>query len=352
MTITPKREANRRFFGLQWHLTDRCDQRCAHCYVWQGRPLYAEEEDLKVEDCFRIVEKLLVFCVTFSVKPIINLTGGDPLLYPKIWELIGYISKKKIPFRILGNPFHLTNDVCQKLKSFGCIAYQLSLDGLEKTHDDIRQKNSFNETIQAIKILNSSGIRTVVMSTVSDKNLEELPDLVDIVAKEEVVVYGFARYCPVNGSSFRDFLSPLKYRNFLSRMWQKFKEFETSRTKFTFKDHLWKLWFYENGLLDVRKEDIVLDGCSCGISHMTLLPDGTVYACRRFDSPVGNIFQSSFEDVFLGKEMEKYREIHNLSGCNTCFLKNYCRGCHAVSYGTYGDYFSKDPQCWISEERR
>ena len=23
-------------FGLQWHITDMCDQRCKHCYIFAG----------------------------------------------------------------------------------------------------------------------------------------------------------------------------------------------------------------------------------------------------------------------------------------------------------------------------
>lgn len=117
-------------------------------------------------------------------------------------------------------------------------------------------------------------------------------------------------------------------------------------TAFPLKDNLWTLWLWEKGLFQTHGEELVLQGCGCGISHLTLLPDGTIYACRRFESPVGNVLKSSFEDIFLGKEIEKYREIDRLEGCKDCELMNYCRGCHAVSQGLCGDFFTRDPQCW------
>lgn len=89
-----------------------------------------------------------------------------------------------------------------------------------------------------------------------------------------------------------------------------------SGANFALKDHLWVAFLYEEGLYHLcDAKDEVLDGCNCGIRHMTLLPDGTVYACRRFESPIGNIYRQRFKEVFLSPEMNKYRQIQKLAGC-------------------------------------
>lgn len=41
------------------------------------------------------------------------------------------MKKHQIAFTILGNSFHLTDEVCQRLKEHGCEKYQLSIDGGE-----------------------------------------------------------------------------------------------------------------------------------------------------------------------------------------------------------------------------
>lgn len=99
---------------------------------------------------------------------------------------------------------------------------------------------------------------------------------------------------------------------------------------------------------DEADEKTVYSGCNCGISHLTLLDDGTIYACRRFESPVGNIFESNFEEIFFSRQMEYYRNIDNIESCGKCRLLNYCRGCRAVAFGTSGNPFAKDPQCWYN----
>ncbi len=48
---------------------------------------------------------------------------------------------------------------------------------------------------------------------------------------------------------------------------------------------------------------------------------------------------------FWSEEMEEYRQIEEME-CSKCELFLYCRGCPSVSYGEYGDWKRRDPQCW------
>ncbi len=335
-----------RNFGLQWHVTDRCDQRCKHCYIWRDKKhKHSYSSELNIEQCIAMVDDFLRFCEFFKVDPGFSITGGDPLLFYRVWELLDYLHQKTVPFIILGNPFHLNDDICRKLYDLGCKGYQMSLDGMEQTHDTIRKKGSFRSTLIALKLLQNSGIQTMIMSTVSRLNYREIPELIRIVVDHGVDSYAFARYCP----TYRDVesnLSPQEYRQLLSDVWDVYTGLADRQTKFSLKDHLWTLFLYEKGLFQLREENIVLEGCNCAIRHMTVLADGTVYACRRFKSPIGNILSQSFQQIFLSQKLSQYREIKRLKECKDCELLNYCRGCHAVSYGTFGNFFAKDPQCW------
>lgn len=69
--------------------------------------------------------------------------------------------KNAVPFTILGNPFHLNDEVCRRLKRYGCEKYQLSLDGLSATHDWFRKPGSFQLTLEKIGCINRAGIRSV-----------------------------------------------------------------------------------------------------------------------------------------------------------------------------------------------
>ena len=110
---------------------------------------------------------------------------------------------------------------------------------------------------------------------------------------------------------------------------------------------MWKLFLYEKGLYDINfLGDDILDGCHCGISHMTILSNGLVYACRRCESPIGKVPEQSLYDIFFGKKIEEYRKFNQFQKCKDCELLRFCRGCPSVAKCATGDFYAPDPQCW------
>ncbi|MFA5248758.1 MAG: radical SAM/SPASM domain protein, ACGX system [Patescibacteria group bacterium] len=335
-----------RSFGLQWHLTNECDQRCRHCYIWQKYEKEGLRKTPSLVQAKRIINDFIGFCDEMDVFPTFSITGGDPLLYSGVWEVLAAIKERGFGFTILGNPFHLTSENLSRLKDLGCANYQMSLDGLIKTHDQMRKPGSFDATVKALPLLHQYGIRSMIMSTVSLLNYQEIANVAELCVENGVGNFAFARYCPTRGDTQYN-MSPVLYRQFLAQMWKVYDRLIEGGTKFSLKDHLWKAYLYEEGLFKLSEEKgLIIDGCHCGISHMTLLPNGTVYACRRFESQVGDISNQSFKEIFLSPKMDNYRCVERLDGCRGCELFQYCRGCHAVAAGTSGSFFDKDPQCW------
>ena len=152
------------------------------------------------------------------------------------------MKENKIPFTILGNPFHLDDEVCRRLEEYGCEKYQLSLDGLRETHDWFRKLGSFDCTLEKISCIKKAGIRAVIMTTVSGVNIDQIPALIDTVVAHRADVYAFARYCPTSGEKDVG-IEPLRYRQLLADCDRKFKAYEAAgcETYFNKKDHLWTL---------------------------------------------------------------------------------------------------------------
>ena len=340
--------ANRTKFSMQWHITDRCDQRCKHCYIYEGKDKECSLElGLNTLEC--ILDNFIECCDKLDRDSFLVITGGDPLLYARIWEFLQLLKNRNLKFALLGNPFHLNYEVIRSLEELGCVNFQMSLDGLRDTHDFIRKPGSFDATLDALKYFEGSQINTAIMTTVSKTNIEEIPDLVDIVVKYRVNNFAFARYCP-SSDDLDLMVSPEEYRNFLDKMWEKYMQYQEGDTRFALKDHLWRLYLYEKGVFNPNEidnpNDLILDGCHCGITHITTLADGTVYACRRSETPVGKVPEQSFYDIFLSDEMEQYRQYDKFEYCSKCELRNFCRGCPSVAKCVTGNFYAKDPQCW------
>ena len=191
------------------------------------------------------------------------------------------------------------------------------------------------------------------MTTVSGRNINELPGIIDIVVKYKADIFAFSRYCPTSGEKDVG-IEPMRYRELLAECDRKFKEYEASgcETYFSKKDHLWTLYEYETGAFripEAAEDGMIYGGCNCGNRHLTILPTGDIFACRRVqNSLVGNVFEDRLADVWVRK-METYREYTKFEKCSKCELLAFCRGCPAVASGKDGNFYAADPQCWKNE---
>ena len=343
-----RREPGYDWFTFQWHITDACDQRCRHCYIHQNPP-----ETLLQTSWLQMLEtldKCEDFCRQMDFRLCMNVTGGDPLLHPDVRALAQELHRRRIPFVVMGNPFHLTSRTCRWLRRMGCIRYQLSVDGLEDTHDWFRQPGSFRATMEAIRMLRRARLPVAVMTTVSSRNIDEVTSIFDTVARLGADIYSFARYCPV-GEEKDNGIAPAQWRQLLAEVEAKFCELREAgcRTLLDRKDHLWTLYQYETGAFTPRADAVegaVYGGCHCGGSHLTILPDGTLMACRRVpDSCVGNILTDSLTRIWI-RDMERYRRLDRFVRCGSCELLRWCRGCPAVARCSGENFYDADPQCW------
>ena len=341
----------RRVFTLQWHLTSKCPNNCKHCYIqkWER-----ESGELPLKDCFKIIDDFYQMISDLQVRGRINFTGGDPLLKEGINDLINYAIQKGISVGILGNPELLSFETAQELQKLGVSRYQISLDGLEETHDSLRYPGSFKKSIEALRTLRKVGIPSVVMFTLSKLNMKDLIPVIKLVAKEKVSIFDFARLVPIGrGEVLKEqLIEPFEYRNLLLEVLDTYRKLQERGcdTYFGRKEHLWRLLYWELGLWRPplhRDRKIIYSGCGVGINILTILPEGTVYSCRRLPIPIGKVPQQSLKDIFLNSEkLNELRKEEEIEGCNECELWQFCRGCRGVAWGTYGSYFAPDPQCW------
>ena len=337
------------YFAFQWHITDECDQRCKHCYIFsEGHPKLIEMPWKRLVAVLANIERM---CERMKRQPYLYITGGDPILHSRFWDFLELVHSRGIPFTLMGNPFHLTDEVCRKLKSLGCRKYQLSIDGMRQTHDFFRKPGSFDTTLRSIATIRKAGMHCAVMTTVSETNRCELPDIIDLVVEHHVDIFAFGRYCPTSedkATKHSWHIEPQDYRDLLEKCWEKFEQYKDSDTTFNLKDHLWTLFLYEKGVFkipDGLDDDTIYDGCNCGNCHFTISAEGRLMACRRFDSYVGTVNEELY-DVFHGPKLNRYRQHERFEKCAQCELLRFCRGCPAVAFGYSHDFYSPDPQCW------
>ena len=136
---------NNKEFYFQWHITDKCNLRCAHCY----QDDYTDNSDLPLEELKLIADKLFRTLSKWKKKGDISITGGEPFTRRDLFSFLEYLDTSKCVSNldILSNGTILTNENVERLRSLNKLhSVQISLDGASpETHNEIRgHGNIFN----------------------------------------------------------------------------------------------------------------------------------------------------------------------------------------------------------------
>lgn len=343
--------------GLQWHVTTNCSNRCKHCYMYDEKTYENERNNtLSLKDLIKILDSLKAFEMKYNAKfKHIAFTGGDPLLREDIFELFQEVNKRDINISILGNPETLNDKIVKKLKDLNILNYQMSLDGLEKTHDFFRAEGSFKRTVEKTKLLNAYGISCNIMFTLYPNNADELIPLMNYVAENTAATsFSFDIGCFVGeGKNLsKNFTSREIHLLFSKYLIEQEKLEKQYPIVFSEKSNLHKITRLENFLLtqNFTNSTPVISGCLNGWNPPSILSDGTNLVCRRLPIQVGKMPEESFEDIFLKNiVMKKFRRRAFFTGCKDCDLYSVCRGCPANVYSLTKDPFAKNPLCFREE---
>lgn len=331
-----RREAFNEPFFLQWHLTDRCNLACQHCY----------REELKPDLDAKALRHILVDFVGFLQRQgrggRIQFSGGEPVLSPYLYDLIRIAKRHHIPSRILSNGTLVTPEVARRLRRAGCRLAQVSLDGLKATHDEIRGPSAFRQALVGIERLREAGIQVTVSMTISRLNAGEALGVARLAAAVADRVH-FSRLVPIgNGTGLAtESLFPPELRRLMDDMFA-FKQERVGDVDFPLRDPLWKAY------LNPRPRRChAVSGCAVGHNGLAIESNGDVYPCRRLPIVVGNVMRQTLHEIWQAPLLQVLGDRDQLKGkCGRCRLRWTCGGCRGVAYAFSGDPLAEDPQCF------
>ena len=346
-------------FYFQWHITDRCNYRCKHCYQDE----YSGAQELDWKKLKSVADKIVLALKKWSVKGKIAITGGEPLLKLELFQLLDYLedSPEVEHFEILSNGTLLTDEMVTRFKEYGKFhSFQISLDGSSpKTHDRIRGKGSFEKALDSIRLLRSKKVPVRLMFTIHRGNAKDISQLIDLAIDEDVDSITTERFVPTgSGKELSNLvLSPSELKDIYYDVSKRADEEYTKGTKLKILKHrsLWVLIDPDRSKIEANTPVHTDLGamCSIGIDSLCILPDATVLPCRRLNIPIGNLLRDSvFKIWYTSDLLWQFRNKNNLKGkCHNCEFIPRCGGCRATAYAITGDYLAEDPQCWLQEQK-
>lgn len=341
-------------FYFQWHITNKCNLRCGHCY----QENYADVQEMSIVELQLIADKLLFALSKWGIKGEIAITGGEPLIKKECISLLKYLDEatEVTDLDILSNGTLITQKHIEQLKSISKLrCFQISLDGAyPETHDAIRGNGTFERTLNNIRKLIQNNIPVYIMFTLQRSNMHDLPSLFDLAVKEGISGLTIERCVPCgSGAHLKEsFLTPIEIKKAFQYISDRADE-EYNKGNSLIVRKFRTLWVNIDparckvgNKTPTQKELGAI--CSIGLDGLTILPDATVLPCRRLNIPIGNLKTDSLFNIWYTSDvLWKIRNKANLKGkCKTCDLTARCSGCRAMAYAITGDFLEEDPQCW------
>jgi len=128
------------------------------------------QDSMSLEKCLGVVDE--------SGAPVVSICGGEPLIYPHIDALVNGIVERKRNLYLCTNAINLDKHLPHFPKS-PYFTINVSMDGLEKTHDVTRgRKGLYKLDLRMIRLAKEQGFRVVTNTTVyKETEMEEIESM-------------------------------------------------------------------------------------------------------------------------------------------------------------------------------
>jgi len=336
-------------FGFQWHLTDRCNRRCRHCYQ-SGH----DQSSFEASAAERIKMADIILGALPNEPVTVNLTGGEPLLVPDLIDLMRHLESHAnlSEINIITNGTIVNEMLLKQLAGFEHLrSFRISLEsGDQAINDTIRGSGSLaglRKTVPVYKAL--TGRHITIMVTLSKMNFPAIPQTVAFSREIGADSILFERFVPI-GSGLgmsESVLSADDWFNCIKLIG------EAAQIDIDPYDLAACRGF--GILLDPSVEaDERLEAalCNLGPDSMALMPDGTVFPCRRLQIQTGNILKMPFAEIRRRLATWECSQVRTrLRGmiCGVCPYDD-CPGCRAMAQAVCGDPLADDPQCVLNRQ--
>jgi MoaA/NifB/PqqE/SkfB family radical SAM enzyme len=337
-------------FLIQWHLTERCNLRCRHCYQ-EGGPV----QELTREQVFAAIDEidqmLQAWRENYAIEfqPSFNVTGGEPFLRPDFFAILERMAGSGFEIYVLSNGTLITPEWARRLAELKVHGVQVSLEGPPEIHEAIRGPGSFAASLAGIRALMDAGVKVSLNATLSRVNAGHFHDLVALARTLGVPRLGFSRLVP--SGQGRQWLDQMLSTAEVKELYTEVLSLKVEGLTITTGDPM-AAQMGTPAPEDV--ETFPAGGCSAGVAGLTLLADGTVVPCRRLNLPLGQVGQDSLREIWATSPvLEALRDKSRYAGkCGACARWADCRGCRAIAYEyaiSQGnpDFLAPDPQCFI-----
>ncbi|MFN7918230.1 MAG: radical SAM protein [Vicinamibacterales bacterium] len=361
-----------------WETTKACNLSCKHCRAVPQRALGPDE--LNTRQAFDLID-----AIGKVSKPVMILSGGEPLFRPDIFDIASYGVESGFRMAMATNGTLIDSHYAAKIADTGISRVAISLDGATaQTHDRFRNlEGSHARAINGIRLLRDEGVSVQINSTIAKHNVDELPRMLDLALSLGADALHLFMLVPV-GCGLEIAPAQMLPADEYERVLHWFDEqAKTSPIdlKATCAPHYYRIRAqrleearrhgdYSEGFIApgtrAKAAPTLLHGSGAHGQHLSAMTRGCLAGTSvAFISNVGKVYPCGYLPVAAGDtRTQPFSEIWNASPifeqlrnpdayegkCGVCRYESICGGCRARAYAATGNFMAQEPFCLYQPE--
>ncbi|PIE70635.1 MAG: heme b synthase [Deltaproteobacteria bacterium] len=341
---------------VAWETTRSCNLTCKHCRAAAEMGPYPGELD--TEAGLRLLDQ-----IADVGKPIIILTGGEPLMRDDIFTLAKHGTDLGLRMVMAPNGTLINEASAQQMAESGIQRISISLDGATKEkHDTFRGVDgAYTAALEGIRHARNAGVDFQINTTITQYNLEEIPRILSLAESLGAVAHHIFLLVPTGRGKYLidKEISSLQYEDTLNWFYDQ-REATDLQLKATCAPHYYRILRQrarEDGTpvtFDAFGLDAVTRGCLGGTGFCFVSHTGIVQPCGFLDLNCGDVTQQPFSEIWQHSKI--FNELRNPDAykgkCGRCEYNRVCGGCRARAYEATGDHMAAEPLCTYQPKKK
>lgn len=336
-----------------YEVTRACDLVCQHCRA-SAQPC-AQPDQLTTDQSKALIDQ----AAGFDRKPIIVMTGGDPLKRPDIFQLIRHATGQGFEVALTPSATPLaTPNALRRARDAGVKRLGISLDGPDaETHDAFRGwRGSFKRTLEMLDDARDIGLSVQINTSITRRNFPKLDAMAELLARREIVMWSVFFLVPVGRGTALERISPEEYEIAFAKLWHHARS-QPYAVKTTEAPHYRRYVLQQSG--DPLAGPAGRPSSRRDVGHRAPLGvrDGKGILFVGYN---GEILPAGFLPVHCGRfpkdsvveaylHHPSFRALRNpdeFSGkCGYCEFRQICGGSRSRAFAVTGDMLASEPDC-------
>lgn len=320
---------------VAWETTAACNLECTYCRAEASRQ--PDPDELSTKEALSFLESIA------PLRPMLILSGGEPLLRPDIFFLARHAVSLGMRVSLASNGTLITPQVADEIALSGISRVSISLDAAGPVgHDEMRGQGSFERALEGIACLQGR-IDFQINHTITGRRRSDIFAMFHLAEDLGARALHFFFLVATGRGEKEVQLSGEEQEEIL-------KEIDRARAQSPLEVQVTCAPQYARLSGQGKRRG---GGCLAGRSFVFVSRKGDVYPCGYLPIKVGSIREKDFREIWeRAPPLLALRERSLKGRCGQCRYMAICGGCRARSYAQSGDFLGPDPSCLLEVESR